>query len=39
MIHKCTTVHKHKHKHTHTHTKIIYDSFFWSHEQHLVKEL
>lgn len=24
---------------THTHTKIIYDSFFWSHKQHLVKEL
>lgn len=33
MIHKCTTVYKH------THTQIIYDSFFWSHKQHLVKEL
>jgi len=32
MIHKCTTVH------THT-QKIIYDSFFRSHKQHLVKEL
>jgi len=33
LIHKCTTVH------THTNTQIIYDSFFWSHKQHLVKEL